>query len=580
MNSLDNLGEVFSADVIIVGAGPSGLIAANRIKQQNSDIDVLIIDKQAVGHSGALANKTAGVIFIMSEDDDIDKFCHFHLDHIGHWLNDQEMLEIFAKSSAEVAVQLEEWGIKIQRGADGKLIKIKDLPLWSLCGFDLDWMDKLRKIAVKLGVRMVNKTHVTELLTQGDRVVGAVGFDITNGAFRIFKSKATFLTTGGSSYMVPNMFYSSRGNGIAAAYRAGAQMRNAEYGNFYNLQLVGNNSQLAGGQFAIYNNTGENLAKKYCKEYECDIDIDLILGMEKEVMEGKGPCRFEPSEFGFKNPLALLDFAKLWSRPVAERFWGTLMGKEHRYNPDKSARPEVIAGFCGNLSCTRVDHDMRTTLEGLWALGDMSHTGSAWNGATAGPPGRIRGAALSFASTSAILSTKSSLEYLKTAEEPQINADQVKQYKEEIYAPMERKQGISPRALIAQLKDVVAPPRYSARKSKERLDEAIGKVGMIREQIAEVSPAADWHMLGLTHDLRAMTQCADIFFNASLHRKESRGFHYREDYPERDDKNWLKWVIVQQQNGKMVVTTEDVPIEKYKIKPTDDHSILDDVKVR
>ena len=567
MTDLASIGEVFSTDVLILGGGPAGMIAANKVKELNSDLSVLIVDKATAGLSGGKANKGAGVVFVLTEDDNIDNFREFHVNNIGHYLNDQEMLEIFAKNTITLVDHFEKWGIPIMREENGKLSRVKELPHWALCSFDLDMIFKLRKNALKQGVKTVDKTQIVELLTDGNRVVGAVGFDVVNGTFRIFKGKSVVLATGSCNWMVTNMWTAARGDGIAAAYRAGAEMRNAEFSNFYNVGLKGNSAQIVGGQYALYNNAGEYLADKYCSDYECDIDIGIVLGMEKEVMEGKGPIRFEPSRYFERNPLAVADFLFKWDRPVAKRFWETLMGKENKYMLDHTARPEVVQSFIGEMSCIRVDHGMGATLDGLWALGDTSHGGCAWAGATPAPPGRIRGAALMYTAVSSLLAGKPAVDYALGAPEPKIDEDQVKRYKEEIYAPMERKSGISPREPIFDLKEVVAPPRYSIRKGKERLEEAIGKVKAIQERVVETSPAGDWHMLGLCHDLRNMALCAEIYFKAALARSETRGWHYREDFPARDDKNWLKWVIVKQKDGAVNVSAEDIPIERYKSKP-------------
>jgi succinate dehydrogenase / fumarate reductase flavoprotein subunit len=132
---------------------------------------------------------------------------------------------------------------------------------------------------------------------------------------------------------------------------------------------------------------------------------------------------------------------------------------------------------------------------------------------------------------------------------------------------MKRHKGLSPRDGIFRLKEVISPPRFAVRKSKERIEEALARVReVLHEAENEVSPAEDWHMLGLCHDLKNMAQCADIYYNSALTRTESRGWHYREDYPERDDKNWRRWIVIKQKDGKMAISTEAFPFERYKTK--------------
>jgi succinate dehydrogenase / fumarate reductase flavoprotein subunit len=566
MAKTKSTGDAFSTDILIIGGGFGGLVMANRIKDLNPDLDVLIVEKATTGFSGSVANKGAGVLWVMQEDDDIDKFRDYYVRNHGYYLEDQELLEKVCVTSREMVERLEGWGIQIMRDDNGKLVRIPELPLWSLCACDLDMMDKLRKAAVRRGVKAVDKTQCVELLTRDDRVVGAVGFSILDGTYRIFKSKSVVMATGSCCWMVTNMWTSARGDGIAAAYRAGAEMRNAEFSNFHNIGLRGNQSCQVGGQYALYNDDDEYLASKYCKDNEADIDIGILLGMEKEVMEGKGPIGFEEPELFVQNALAAGGFLFRWDRPVAKKFWEKLFEKEGRYMSDRSWRPEVIPAFLGESGPVKVDHSMRTTLPGLWAVGSLTRSGSGWAGAVP-TPGRLRGSGLGWAAISALMGVHSLVESTAEAPEPLIDKEQAQTFKEHIFAPMKRHKGLSPRDGIFRLKEVLSPPRFAVRKSKERIEEALARVReVLHEAENEVSPAEDWHMLGLCHDLKNMAQCADIYYNSALTRTESRGWHYREDYPERDDKNWRKWIVIKQKDGKMAISTEAFPFERYKTK--------------
>ena len=425
---------------------------------------------------------------------------------------------------------LERWNIKTCREPDGRLARAEGLPLWSLCGFDLDILVKLKKISGKLGVKFVNKTQSVELLTDGNRVVGTVGFDLVTGQFRIFQGKSVILANGSCNWMVANMWMSGRGDGIAAAYRAGAEMRNAEFSNFYNLGMRGNQSCPVGGQFALYNSEGEYLAPKYCSEYEHDIDIGIILGMEKEVAEGRGPIVMEETEIFANNPIGVGGFLFRWDRPQARKFWTTLMDKEMAHTSDEGWRPEIFPMFIGECAPVKTNHQMAATLEGLWALGDTNRCGAGAFGAVP-PPSRLRGTGLTWAAVSALLSEQSIVDYVSQVSQPNISEDQVATFKKLIYGPMKRQSGPSPRDPIFLLGEAVAPPRFSARKRHDRLVEALGMVATAKQQYEEVSPANDYHMLGLCHDLRNMADCAEMYLTAALNRTESRGWHYREDFP-------------------------------------------------
>ena len=565
MAGLEDLGKVISTDILIVGGGIGGLVAGIRAKETDDSVDVLIAEKQTIGYSGK-APKGAAVWMVLEPGvHDVDKFMDYHVKNIGFGLEDQELLYEYARDTYAAVQQIEEWGVKMCRTPDGKrydLIANPATGLWGMVGGDLHMLLPLRKRARKLGAKFMNKIALIDLLKQGDRVVGAVGFNLISGEFHIIKAKATILANGGCNFRLRKMWAAGTGDGIAAAYRAGAEMRNVEFSNS-SPDLLTINEGGADPRY-IFNALGENISKKYMPQIQPDTPLSIMLGVEKEVREGRGPCYCDVSERP-PNDMSMLGNVMSWDRPNNLKSWGKMMEKANKYGPPPQKKQEITIRVHSECAPVRVDHEMRTSLPGLWAIGDTSQSGSAWTGANP-PPALKRGSGILCAAMSAMRAAPSAVRYALSASSPEADYSQASELKERIYAPMGRKEkALLPSDMVLRLQEAVAPVKYSIRRSGPRMEEALSIVKEVKEKLPELW-ARDGHGLCLCHEVAAMEVCAEMYFVASIMRTESRGTLFREDYPERDDKNWLKWIIVKQEDGKMKLSTEPVPMDKYKFK--------------
>jgi succinate dehydrogenase/fumarate reductase flavoprotein subunit len=301
----------------------------------------------------------------------------------------------------------------------------------------------LRGRARKLGAKIVNKVQVVDLLKQGDRVVGAVGFNIIDGRFYIFKAKATILANGSCNYKVRRYWAAGTGDGIAAAYWAGAEMRNAEYGNLYAHIVFKDTDSGFLDSNLVLNALGENISQRYTPgegETGMFLSVPKILGMEKEVNEGRGPIYLDLSQGPPLHEETLTAGLKLkrqeWNRRLEE--------KEKKYGASRSGRVEVEFPLHGELSCVKVDHDMKTTLDGLFAIGDAGYAGSAIAGAVAAPPGVTPACGIGYAILSGLWVAPPAARFAAKAAPPEVSEAEAKRLKEEIFAPTKRGKGLLP----------------------------------------------------------------------------------------------------------------------------------------
>ncbi|MFC2044304.1 FAD-dependent oxidoreductase, partial [Chloroflexota bacterium] len=430
---VDDLVDVISTDILIIGGGIAGLVAAIKAKEEFPGVDVLIVEKQTTGWSGK-APKINGGYFALGPGEEPDKLIEYHVRNMGIYLNDQDMLYQYLPESLDVAEQLMAWGAKFVTDDRGKLaIRKRAGGLYSSLGLDIDVLLPLRAKARKMGTKILDKVHVVELLKKDDRVVGAAGFNIVDGRFYIFKAKATILANGGCGYNFRRLWASGSGDGIDAAYRAGAEMRNAEFGNSYVHIIFRDTDETVrnreGGTYEnLYNALDEPLSQRYEMGRGIQVSAATVLGLEKEVREGKGPIYIDNSDQPPAQLYASLPKLVEWKRRLASKILkyappGARLAAQPvlpEISYAEAKRLEVTLYLHAELTPVKVDQNMKTTLTGLWALGDCSYAGSAALGAYPAPHGGIAGG-IAYAAWGAVRAGPDAVGFIAEAPESQVD---------------------------------------------------------------------------------------------------------------------------------------------------------------
>ena len=553
-----------TCDVLIVGGGIGGLSCAVTLKELHPEHEILVIEKNFAGYAGK-ANRGGGVLqyFDPNKIEPRD-FAFFHAKEIGEWLGDQEMLMQYVAMNKELLDMMSGWGVNVPKNEDGTYNVMPTGPQTAMICVDLDITLKVRSKAEKLGVKFMDKTTMTELLTDGDKISGAVVMNLLDGEYGVIGAKRVVLATGSQNYRLASMWSSGRGDGIAAAYRAGAQMRNAEFGNFAQLVKIRSHNEVVFGENFMHNAKGEFITPNFCKKRETDISSRAIREWYKQMIEGNGPVHLvmgpppgAPAGAEMENPME-----KMWKRPYGEKFRKLNDGSGAAVDTDLEVCPLLI----GEQSPIKVGRDMQTTLKGLYAVGDCSYCGSGAPGAVPAPPGRNRGSGILNAVFAAVVCARAIAEDKDLGEAGHICDKQVEKAVEWMNAPLNRAEGCDPKEVIYLIQQAMGPVENSVIMKQERMEKAMEIVNKA-EELSKTMKATDPHGLLSCIEAEAMVLSAKMHFTASMERKESRGWFMREEYPEMDNINWLKYVILQNKDGKMEVSTEDVPIMDYPAKP-------------
>jgi len=567
-----------NTDVLVVGGSIAGLAAAITAKEQDPSLDVTVVEKYTSGYSGK-ANRGAGIMLILG-DHTPEEFAQFYLKHIGLYLNNQTTLLKYATMLNSGPEAIDKWSGKVDKDENGRFRSLKwaskivgkkedgrpifdqNVPYpWTLVAIDLDYVREVRKYARKAGVKFVDRVGMVDLLTDGGKVAGAVGYDIDGGEQRVFGAKSVVLACGNQCWRVMPMWSAARGEGVAAAFRAGAKFANCEYGSFYNWTNLDHFESDMGVEYALYNDKGENVGLPLIKEVHPDISADVLVEWYKQTIAGNGPLHYRMNE----NPLmpvlsSVLGSQAVHNRPYADRLWGYLFFNAF----SQQTNDHVVPGLIGEFGGLWVDENMATTIPGLFSAGDLCVHGSRAWGATA-QPGRHRGSGIGFATFSGRVAGPSAASYAAGAEALPLSDEQIAAIDKRVTAPLKSSGAMKPLEMVAEIQKVMQPLGNSLYRHEDRMKKALARVDELKALLPRLK-ADDPHQMFGVNECEATLLCAEMFFKASLERKESLGWFQREDYPEQS-KDGMYWITVQNKDGQVSVGKDRVPLETYPFRP-------------
>ncbi|HVP76844.1 MAG TPA: FAD-binding protein [Thermodesulfobacteriota bacterium] len=539
--------RVVETDVLVIGGGLGGMFAA--IKARESRVGVTVVEKAYAGKSGGAAMGASWLaVFHPGWGHDFDTWMNF-ITGIGEFLNHREWIEIIVKESYARYRDLVAWGIpfaseKGRSPAPGShampLVKNSFMPI-------------LREKVLESGARILDRIMVTDLLKQDGRVSGAVGFDTRNRDFYTFKAKATVVATGSGAFKVPgwtDAYWTADGD--AMSYRAGGEIVGKEFGGKDGGTLKDFSSArigVIGGYNRFVNAEGNPFISTYARKYETE--SHRMISSLFEVHAGRGPIFVD---FESATPEERQRAAK-----AIEANGLNWLAERVGFDVNKAGKVEIEFGsWVGNQPSqggVLINTKCESVLPGLYAAGDCA--GTRMCGSCYAPMGY----GLAGASVTGHRAGQHAAEFALKVKDAKIDEKEISGLREGIYDPLLRSGGFSPGFLAQTLQNIMVPYYIMQIKHGQRLQAALTMVEFLGGHLVPKMKARDGHDLRMVHEARNMILNAEMVLRASLFRTESRGSHYREDFPHRVDPDWLAWTVLKQEQGEMKAFKLPIPIE-------------------
>jgi succinate dehydrogenase / fumarate reductase flavoprotein subunit len=614
--SLDRLEDSLSTtefqthehDVLVIGAGGAGLRAA--IEASASGVSVGLVCKSLLGKAHTVMAE-GGIAAALANVDERDNWRVHFADTMrgGQYVNNWRMAQIHAQEAPARVRELEAWGAVFDRTPDGRILQRNfgghRYPRLAHVGdrTGLELIRTLQDQGIHRGIEVYMECTVVRLLKDGDRIAGACAYYRDRGRFVVFRAKSVILATGGigKAYRITSNSWEYTGDGHTLAYQAGAELMDMEFVQFHPTGMIwppsvqgilvtegvrGEGGILLNskGEQFMYQDIPDAYKNQTAKDPEegwryCQGDRNANRPAELLTRDHVARCILREVRAGRGSPHGgvFLDISWIKARIPngAEYIKRKLPSMFHQFKElgdiDITKEPmEVGPTTHYIMGGVRVDAETQMSrVPGLFACGECA---VGINGAN-----RLGGNSLSDLIVFGKRAGEFAGKHAKEQKAPALDADQVDAAAREALAPFERQDSGEGPYQIQQDLQVMMQDLVGIVRREEEMQRAVEELARLRERARRVRVTGNreynpgWHT---ALDLENLLTVSEAITRSALVRKESRGGHFRDDFPEKDARfGKVNLVVHKGPDGRMQL--EEAPIPQM---PAELKQIIEEMK--